>query len=101
MRTEKQFLCGIHERAAALRRARERRRTAAWSALCVALTVLLAWETVMPRAPGRAALTGASLLGASAGGYVLVAVLAFMAGVAVTALLKRREQTQKTEEEPE
>ena len=63
--------------------------------------MLLAWETVTPRAPGRAALTGASLLGASAGGYVLVAVLAFMAGVAVTALLKRREQTQKTEEEPE
>ena len=101
MRTEKQFLCGIHERAAALRRARERRRTAAWSALCVALTVLLAWETLASRAPGRAALTGASLLDVSAGGYVLVAVLAFMAGVAVTALLKRREQTQKTEEEPE
>ena len=99
MRTSEQFLCGVHERAAALRRAREKRRTAAWSALCVVLTVLLSLETVTPHTPGTGMMTGASLLAVDTGGYVLVAVLAFMAGVAVTALLKRKQNKQKAEEE--
>lgn len=96
MRTQEQFLCGVHERAAALRRARERRRTAAWSALCVVLTVLLSLETVTPHAPGAGMLTGASLLAAETGGYVLTAVVAFMAGVAITALLKTMQKRRGT-----
>lgn len=99
MRTGEQFLCGVHERAATLRRAREKRRTAAWSALCVALTMLLTLETVTPHTPGTGMMTGASLLAAETGGYVLTAVIAFMAGVAITVLLKRKQQRKPMEEE--
>ncbi len=99
MRTQEQFLRGIHERAATLRRAQERRRTAACSALCVVLTVLLSLETVTPHVPGAGALTGASLLAAETGGYVLTAVIAFMAGVAITVLLRRGLEKRKTKGE--
>lgn len=99
MRTEEQFLCGVHERAQTLRRAREKRRTAAWSAACAVLLVLLALETGSPHALGMGALTGASLLGDTVGGYVLVAVLAFMAGVAITALLKAAQKRKHSPDE--
>lgn len=89
MRTQKQFLDEIHDRAAKLRQAKERRRTAAWSAICVMLTVLLAVETVTPHVPDTGMLTGTSLVSAETGGYVLTAVVAFMLGVAVTVLLRR------------
>ncbi len=99
MRTEEQFLCGIHRRAAALRREKERRQTAAWSALSIALTVLLALETVTPHAPGTGMMTGASLLSDMVGGYVLTAVVAFMLGVAITVLLRHERAKKKAKEE--
>lgn len=101
MRTQEEYLRDIHKRAAKMRQARERRRTAAWSAVCVMLTVLLVAETVTPHAPDTGLLTGTSLLATETGGYVLTAVVAFMLGVAVTVLLRRSQERRTKEDDSE
>ena len=95
MRTPEERVLALHARMDALRRARERRKTgilgmgSALLALCL-LLVIGAAGAVHPG--GTAGLySGAVMLFENAGGYVLVAVLAFMAGVVITvALLRRR-----------
>ena len=95
MRTPEERVLAVRARMDALRRARERRKTgilgmgSALLALCL-LLVIGAAGAVHPG--GTAGLySGAVMLFENAGGYVLVAVLAFMAGVVITvALLRRR-----------
>ena len=94
MRTPEERVLAVHARMDALRRARERRKTgilgmgSALLALCL-LLVIGAAGAVHPG--GTAGLySGATMLFENAGGYVLVAVLAFMSGVVITAALLRR-----------
>ena len=94
MRTPEERVLAVRARMDALRRARERRKTgilgmgSAQLALCL-LLVIGAAGAVPPG--GTAGLySGAIMLFENAGGYVLVAVLAFMSGVVITAALLRR-----------
>ena len=88
----------ILARGDALRKKRERRITGVLTASATALMVLLvigigAVGNMTPA--GTASSYGSFLLDAKAGGYVLVAVLAFALGVVITGLfLIRRRQAQ-------
>ena len=89
--TAEERIEALHRRMAALSVKRERRKTAALTAGCAALAacliMLIFGESHECGVAG--AYTGATLLFEDAGGYVLAAVLAFFAGVIVTALCVR------------
>lgn len=93
MRTAEARLSLLHQRAWQLSR-KKSRRMLAYSA--IRTTVLLAVLFMLTVRLGKLQegfsqirYTGASLLGESAGGYVLVAVIAFTAGVVITVVIKR------------
>ena len=95
MRTPEERIRALHARMEELTRARERRKTGflgAGSVLLALCLVLVISASGMPHLGGTATMYGgATLLYENAGGYVLVAVLAFMAGAIITAvLLKQR-----------
>ena len=90
MRSTQERIARLHARAKELERARDKRRLyllgGASSALLIALVSLVSWFS--GRVTGRVeGFTASSLLGESAGGYVLTAVVAFMIGTVVTVLL--------------
>lgn len=92
--TAEERVAALRLRVAALREKRERRKTAALGAGCAVLAAGLALMVFSPSGGGppegaAGAYTGAALLYEHAGGYVLTAVAAFMAGVTVTALCAR------------
>lgn len=102
MRTAEERIASLHTRMVNRRRWRERRTTNRLYAACVALALCLTALVFDGAAhPGGTAgvYTGAAMLFTGAGPYVLTAVVAFMLGVAVTALLKRKQNKQRTEEE--
>ncbi len=86
----------MHDRAAEIRKQRTRRMLQIESAVTGALGVCLIALVVFvggttPDVAGTAADTGfagASMLDASVGGYILVAVVAFLFGAALTVLIK-------------
>lgn len=84
----------LHMRMNALKERQERRRTAALgtgcSFLAVCLILLICTEDT-GSAGGTAGLySGATMMFENAGGYVAIAVTAFMAGVVITAALIRK-----------
>lgn len=92
MMTNEERIQALHARVAALQRQRERRKTGAIGAASVALTVCLLFMVFSGGMhPGGAAglYSGATMLFEGAGPYVLIAVVAFMAGVIVTVALIR------------
>ena len=95
MRTTAQRVSALHIRMAARRRGLGRRAELSLGALCAGLSLCLV-QTIFGRgahAGGAATLYGGStLLFENVGGYVLAAVLAFTAGVVVTALCLRRQR---------
>ncbi len=93
MRTSEERIALLYERARALRRREDEKRLiltggASGTLLAVLLAVMLHLDL---RSGGMAGnqFTGASLLGESAGGYVLVAVIAFVVAVVITVLCLR------------
>ena len=97
--TPEERVPAVHARMDALYRARERRKTGILGTGSALLTVCLLLVIGAAGAvhPGGTAgvYSGATMLFENAGGYVLVAVLAFMAGVVITVvLLKKRFQEQ-------
>ena len=85
----------LHRRMDALRQRREHRKTAMLGAGSTALFALLVGIVFGGGAsPGGTAgmYTGAAMLFENAGGYVLAAVLAFMAGVVITVLCIRHKK---------
>ena len=94
MRTPEERVLAVHARMDALRRARERRKTGilGMGGALLALCLLLVIGAARALHPGGTAglYSGATMLFENAGSYVLVAVLAFMAGVVITAVLLRR-----------
>ncbi len=100
MRTTEERIRFLHERAANLRRQREKRLIKTLgglsACLCVCLTVCVVRLTGMAHSAGADGFTGSSLLSESAGGYVLVAVVSFALAVLVTVLcLKNRNRDGK------
>ena len=94
--TAEERLASLHARMAQLQRKRERRKTAvlgaAFTGMAVCLMLTLFWKT--PSKGGPAGLySGATMLFEDAGGYVMTAAAAFMAGVVITAVIiwKRRQ----------
>ncbi len=97
MMTKEERIQALHARVAALERQRERRKTGAVGAAGAVLTVCLLFMVFGGGGthPGGAAglYSGATMLFEGAGPYVLIAVVAFMAGVIVTvALIKNRKK---------
>ncbi len=83
----------VHQRAAGLQRERDRRilltSGGMSSVLLVLLLVLTADLQRLPEGVTEGFFGASSLLSEGAGGYVMVAVLAFMLGTAVTIMLTR------------
>ena len=97
MRTNEERIQALHARMASLQRARERRKTSMIGTVSFVLTVCLLFMVFGGGGthPGGAAglYSGATMLFEGAGPYVLIAVVAFMAGVIVTvALIKNRKK---------
>ena len=96
MMTNEERIQALHVRMAALQRQQERRKTGAIGASSVVLTVCLLFMVFSGGMhPGGAAglYSGATMLFEGAGPYVLIAVVAFMAGVIVTvAIIKNRKK---------
>jgi membrane protein implicated in regulation of membrane protease activity len=103
MRTAQERVEALHLRAARLRRRREDAALARLGSACGALLIVLtglifgAGRSHTGVSPG--AFTGATMLFASAGGYVLVAVIAFAVGAVVTAVLLHRRRADAAENE--
>lgn len=94
MRTNEERIGRLHDRAAELEKARARfsvRRAGVMSfTLMTLLATALGWFSGMTILPYSDQYSGSSLLGESAGGYVLTAVIAFTAAVVITVILMRR-----------
>ena len=101
--TTKERVESLHARMDALRRVRERRKTGLTGAACAVLALCLVWlifDGGTAHAGGSAGLySGATMLFENAGGYVLAAIIAFMAGVVITVVLmkKNKKKEQLTE----
>lgn len=91
MMTNEALIRRVHQRAGAIQIRRERQARAALGAMCGLLGFALAALCLgLPmHALPRGDMTGASLLADDVGGYLLAAVLAFMAGVIITVLCLR------------
>ncbi len=101
--TADERVAALHQRMTALRRAREKQKTGAIGAACVVLALCLSLVifTGSGGHPGGTAsmYSGAAMLFEGSGGYVLAAVIAFMAGVIVTVLLIRRKNRKQDHSE--
>ncbi len=103
MRNAEERTAMVMERILALERRRRRWETAGLSTLSISLALALA--ALLGRLDGGGAgtlsegMAASSLLAEDSGGYVLTAVAAFMAGVAITVALRNKRDKQRTEEE--
>ena len=93
MRTQEERITRLHQRAGEIERQRHRCRVLCWGSISACLSVLLVTCVVMAERvmhdSANAQMSGSSLLGEGAGGYVLAAVVAFFAGVIITAVIYR------------
>ena len=93
MRTDEERIAILHKRAEKLE---AQKKMCLWGSASGALLILLLAVIVKIDVPLQSILdgsmAGSSLLGESAGGYVLVAVVAFFAGVVITTVLRRRQE---------
>lgn len=96
MRTADERVSLLHKRAAELKRQREKRYMALWGGVSAFLSVFLlilisqVRRVTYPIENNRFA--GSSLLGESAGGFVLVALIAFTGGVVITLIIQRHRE---------
>ena len=99
--TAEERIASLHARMAALTERRERRKTAALGAGCAGLAlcvVLLIFSEGAARGGTAGEYTGAMMLFENAGGYVLLSILAFMAGVIITVLCIRYRKKAESEQ---
>ena len=93
MKTTEQRIAVLHQRAGQLRRRQEKAILSGLASLSLLLFILLVrLGSVFSGHSGEItgdAFTAASLLDESIGGYVLAAVVAFMAGVSITVVVIR------------
>ena len=93
----------MHKKAEKLRHKRNKRLMAVSASICALLFAILIAASVgiETQVAGTAETTFAasSLFSASIGGYVMVAVIAFMIGVAITVILKKHIESKRNERE--
>ena len=103
MRSVEEIRQAVHVRAGELRHRQVCRQLllsgGACGVLSVTLLTLIGTFGDLWHRPLAQNYTGTSLLGDSAGGYVIVAVAAFMLGVVITVILKRQQQNKTTREQ--
>ena len=105
MRTQEEMRLAVHNRMKELQRRRDNRRIAVAGSGCAALVIALV--ALIARFGGlrhevlSSEYAGASLLADDVGGYVLVALAAFMAGAAIVAFLRARSRKQEKETDKE
>ena len=104
--TSEERIASLHTRMDALRERKERRTTAGLGAGCAALAVCLVWLICSEGTGGSGGTaglySGATMLFENAGGYVAIAVAAFMIGAVITAvLLKKRFRSGNSEQRTE
>ena len=93
MRSAEERLARMHERAAVIKKQEDKSRLRILGSLSAGLMICLVFVTQQLQSmhqeiyTGQAA--GTSLLDDSVGGYVLAAVIAFIAGVVITAVIYR------------
>ena len=94
MRTTDEMIHAVHERVTVIRRRQENRRIAIAGSGCTMLFFLLSFLVIsrggVQHQIQSSEYSGASLLADDVGGYVLVALAAFMAGAAIVAVLRTK-----------
>ncbi len=102
MRTTDEMVLAVHERMNVLQRKQENRRISLAGGGCAvlgaAVVALIARFGGLRHSVLPAEYAGASLLTDEVGGYVLVALAAFMAGAAVTVIIRARRRKQAPKE---
>ena len=98
MRSTEEIVWAVHVQASELRHRQANVRLLLSGGACGVLSMMLLAAVGSFGGPLTESYAGASLLGDSAGGYILVAVAAFMLGVIVTVILKHS-QNNKTARE--
>ena len=92
MRTAEERIAVLHKRTAELKRERDKKLTLCWGSISLMMFVsLIGLNMQMIRGPHTLMdeqFTGSSLISDSAGGQILIAVIAFMAGVVITTLIR-------------
>jgi hypothetical protein len=98
--TKEERIEELHRKMSARKRQKENLRTAAMGTgslvLCVCLVLLIGSTGFMHTGTTAGLYSGATLLFGNAGGYVLTAIAAFMAGVVITVLMRNKQNKQKT-----
>ena len=100
--TSEERVDALHARMKELKHACEQRKTAAIGALSFVLAVCLVFAVfggAVHSGGAAGEYSGATILFENAGGYVLAAVLAFMAGAGITALIIRKRMKKSHEEQ--
>ena len=93
MRNTEELVASLHLRMERKRQKRERRRTSAVGMACVGLSIcliVLVFGGGLHPVGTAGVYSGASILFEDAGGYVLIAIPAFMLGVAATVIFLRQ-----------
>jgi len=84
----------VHQRAKELQKESERKKLRASASasfvLCIALIAVFCQLDLRSALYAGSHLTGSSLLSENVGGYVLVGVAAFMSGVIITVVIRKR-----------
>jgi len=97
MRTSEERIEQLHRRADALQKQKARRQLYGLGSMsvffAVLLTAIIVQSDKLSHSITEGQLTGSSLLGDGAGGYVLIAVIAFFVGVILTAILIKKKRT--------
>ena len=106
MRSNEELMKGILERKAVYRAQKQFRHLAIAGAglgilLIAALMVAPGIKDNISPAQGPVSTLGATILGPEAGGYVIVALLAFALGIAVSQIILKRKQMKVLEEKKE
>ena len=103
MRTNEELLQAMHQRVAAIERRKINTKTVATGGVCSMLMLGLLFLIIRFGGVQHRILSsdysGASLLADDVGGYVLVALAAFMAGAAIVAFLRARRKKQRNTED--
>ena len=93
MRSNEERLQLLHKRSKKLREEKDKKILLLYGTICSVLLVALFSVTMelkgQPSGTAYGLFTGSSLLSETAGGYVMVAVTAFMLGVIITVMLKK------------
>ena len=102
--TSEERVEALHTRMKEIKRVREQRKTAVIGALSLVLAVCLCIAVFGGAAHSGGAAgeySGATILFENVGGYVLAAVLAFMAGAGITVLIirKRNQRSKEAQED--